>query len=80
MYSSEEGCDRNSSTPKKDNKEQHEEDSDANDSLGSFSSADDDISFSSESTSVNTQEEMDDMKQIDLLNNIDGSFVNDQEY
>jgi len=61
LYSSEEGgCDRKSSTPKKDNKGQHEEDSDANDSLGSFSSADDDISFSSES-SVNTQEEMDDM-------------------
>jgi len=56
LYSSEEGgCDRN--TPKKDNKQQD------NDSLGSFSSADDnseDISFSSES-SVNTQEEMDDM-------------------
>ena len=30
--------------------------------------------------SLESKEEMDDMKQIDLLNNIDGSFVNDQEY
>ena len=34
----------------------------------------------SPSDSLESKEEMDDMKQIDLLNNIDGSFVNDQEY
>ena len=34
----------------------------------------------SPSDSLESKEEMDDMRQIDLLNNIDGSFVNDQEY
>ena len=34
----------------------------------------------SPSDSLESKEDMDDMKQIDLLNNIDGSFVNDQEY
>ena len=34
----------------------------------------------SPSDSLESKEEIDDMKQIDLLNNIDGSFVNDQEY
>ena len=33
----------------------------------------------SPSDSLESKEEMDDMKDIDLLNNIDGSFVNDQQ-
>ena len=33
----------------------------------------------SPSDSLESDEEMDDMKDIDLLNNIDGSFVNDQQ-
>ncbi|HIF29849.1 MAG: hypothetical protein ABGW72_03690 [bacterium] len=33
----------------------------------------------SPSDSLESEEEMDDMKDIDLLNNIDGSFVNDQQ-
>ena len=33
----------------------------------------------SPSDSLESKEEMDDMKDIDLLNNVDGSFVNDQQ-
>ena len=33
----------------------------------------------SPSDSLESEEEMEDMKEIDMLNNIDGSFVNDQQ-